>query len=304
MAAMHAAHARWHPREWLAWLGIGLGWCLSRAPWAIQRRIGALLGGMLGTLARRRRRTIARNLALCFPDLDDRARDDLLRNNLRDTGIGLFEFLRAWWGRPLPDGAAECVGLEHLREARAGGHGVLLVSAHFLHIEMAARLLAREVPFAALYRPHDSAAMEWAVARSRTRYTVATFPRGELRPVVRFLKAGGVLWFAPDQESRRGESVFVPFFGRPAWTLTSTHQLARLGQAVVLPFLHERLPDGRYRLEIKPPLAGFPSMDPIADTARVMATLEEGIRRAPSQYLWLHQRFKTQPGLDRGALYR
>src|SRR5690606_449569 len=81
-----------------------------------------------------------------------------------------------------------------------------------------------------------------------------------------------------------------------AWSLTSTHQLARLSGAAVLPFLHRRRADGRgYVLELKPALAGFPSDDPVADTARVMAAVEEMVRAAPAQYLWIHKRFKRQP---------
>ena len=89
--------------------------------------------------------------------------------------------------------------------------------------------------------------------------------------------------------------MFVPFFGKPAWTLTSTHQLARLTGAAVLPLFHRRTPEGRYELEIGEPFADFPTADPVADTARVMAALEALIRREPAQYLWIHQRFKTQP---------
>jgi len=89
--------------------------------------------------------------------------------------------------------------------------------------------------------------------------------------------------------------VFVPFFNRPAWSLTSTHQLARLGGARVLPLFHERLDDGTYRMEIGAPLADFPGIDPVHDTARIMALMESQIRRVPAQYLWIHKRFKTQP---------
>jgi Kdo2-lipid IVA lauroyltransferase/acyltransferase len=103
------------------------------------------------------------------------------------------------------------------------------------------------------------------------------------------------LWFAPDQETRRGESVFVPFFNQPAASLTSTHQLARMSEAKVLPFFHRRLDDGSYELEILPALENFPSADATADTARVMHTMEQLIRRAPEQYLWVHQRFKRTP---------
>ena len=243
-----------------------------------------------------RRRVAAENLRRCFPELDDDARRKLLRAHFDSLGLGVFEFLRAWWGRLPPlDRRCTLTGLENLRAAQAGGHGVILVSPHFTTLEICVRLLTRDVALAGMYRPHDSPALEWAVKRARARYTLAMYARDELRPVLRHLKTGGVLWFPPDQESRRGESIFVPFFGQPAWSLTSTHQLARLSQAAVLPLFHERLPDGGYRLEIGAVLSDFPSDDARADTARIMALMEAQIRRVPEQYLWIHQRFKRQP---------
>jgi KDO2-lipid IV(A) lauroyltransferase len=89
--------------------------------------------------------------------------------------------------------------------------------------------------------------------------------------------------------------VFVPFFGRPASTLTSTHQLARLSGAAVLAFAHERRDDGGYSLRLSPAFAGFPTADATADTARVMADIEAMARAAPAQYLWIHRRFKRHP---------
>ena len=121
------------------------------------------------------------------------------------------------------------------------------------------------------------------------------FGREELRPAIRHLKQGGVLWFAPDQETRRGDSVYVPFFGRPASSLTSTHQMARLSGASVLAFAHERRADGTYALRLSPPFDAFPTSDATADTARVMAAIEDIARAAPAQYLWIHRRFKRQP---------
>jgi KDO2-lipid IV(A) lauroyltransferase len=283
------------PRNWPAWLLIGLGWTVARWPLWLQRALGPALGWLLFHLLRARRRAAATNLALCFPELDDQARAALLRRNFRELGLGLFEFLRAWWGRLPAPGECELDGLQHLEAARAGGRGAILVSAHFTTLEISMRLLCQHIPLAGMYRPHEQPAMEWAVKRGRLRHAVAMFARDELRPALRHLKQGGLLWFAPDQETRRGDSVFVPFFGQSAWSLTSTHQLARLSGAAVLPLFHERLADGRYRINILPMLEDFPGTDATADTARVMATLEALIRRCPSQYLWLHQRFKRQP---------
>lgn len=284
------------PRHWPAWIGIGLVCVLARLPLSLQRALGRGFGALLPLLLRRRVGYARRNLELCFPELDPAARARLLRANLASTGIGVFEFARAWWGSVAPlRRELRVTGLEHLEAARAGGRGVMLISAHFMTLELCGRLLCDHVALAGMYRPHEQPALEWAVRRGRLRYASAMFTREELRPALRHLKQGGALWFAPDQDTRRGESVFVPFFGRPAWSLTSTHQLARLSGASVLPFFHRRREDGGYDLEIQPALAEFPSQDAVADTARVMQAIEAMIRRAPEQYLWLHQRFKRRP---------
>jgi KDO2-lipid IV(A) lauroyltransferase len=284
------------PRHWPAWCGVGVLWLLAQVPWPLQRALGRALGTLLPWVARRRHRVAQRNLALCFPDLDAGARARLLRDSHRALGVGLFEFARAWWGSVAPmRRGLEVRGLEHLTAAQAAGRGVILISGHFMTLELCGRLLCDHLALAGMYRPHENAVLEWAVKRGRLRYASAMFTREELRPAIRHLKAGGALWFAPDQETRRGDSVFVPFFGRPAWSLTSTHQLARLSGAAVLPFFHRRRDDGTYELEIQPALERFPGRDARVDTARVMAAIEAMVRRAPQQYLWLHQRFKRRP---------
>jgi KDO2-lipid IV(A) lauroyltransferase len=269
---------------------------LARAPWPLQRGLGRALGAGLRVALGSRRRVAARNLALCFPELDATARERLLRQNFAALGTGLFEFARAWWGSLAASRRGlQLEGLEHLEAARAGGRGVILVSGHFTTLEICGRLLCDRVPLAGMYRPHAQPVLEWAVKRGRLRYAVAMFGREELRPAIRHLKAGGVLWFAPDQETRRGDSVFVPFFGRPASSLTSTHQMARLSGATVLAFAHERRADGGYSLRLSPAFAGFPTSDAVADTGRVMAAIEAMVRGVPAQYLWIHRRFKRQP---------
>lgn len=284
------------PRDWPVWIGVGIGWLLARLPWSLQRVLGRGVGAFMRGTMRHRRDVVARNLALCFPELDATQREQLLRENFASVGIGLFEFARAWWGSVAPmRRSVRITGLEHLRAAQADGRGVMLISGHFMTLELCGRLLCDHIELAGMYREHDQPALEWAVKRGRLRYASAMYTREELRPALRHLKHGGMLWFAPDQETMRGDSVFVPFFGRAAWSLTSTHQLARLSGAAVLPFAHRREADGSYTLEVRPALAGFPSADATADTARVMAEIETMVRAAPTQYLWLHQRFKRRP---------
>lgn len=292
-----AARPLWHPYGWPGWIGVAVLWLIARIPHRLALRLGAAIGPMVLLALPRRRRVLLRNLQLCFPDWTAAEHARVARENQRESGRMLASFAWGWFGSRvrvarLPMSLS---GLEHIEAARAAGRGVLLVGAHFAHLELCGRLLTQTVPLAGMYRELHDPAFEWAVRRGRLRYADQMFRRDELRAVLRYLKSGGVLWYAPDQEYRRGERLFVPFFGIPASTISATHQMARLSGAVVIGFEHRREPDGRYRLVLRPPLADFPSADASADTARVNALLEDIVRQAPEQYLWLHARFKTRP---------
>lgn len=278
-----------------AWLGVGLLWLLAQLPWGVQRLLGGVLGGLLFVTLAKRRRIAARNLALCFPERDLAARNHLLRAHFAALGIGVFEFARAWWGSITPMRRhVRIEGLAAVQAILASGRGVLLVSGHFTTLELCGRLLCDHLPVSGMYRPHDSAAMEWAVRRGRLRYARAMYTREQVLGSVRGLKRGGVLWYAPDQDMLGRDRVFAPFFGIAAGSITATHQLARLSGCAVVPFFHRR-EGSRYLIRLAPPLADFPSLDPLADTSRVNAAIEAMVRAAPTQYLWIHQRFKRRP---------
>lgn len=277
------------------WLALGVMCLGARLPWSLQRWLGRGIGAVALRLAGDRRNAARINLELCFPEKSPAEREVLLRESFRDLGIGLFEFARAWWGSVEPmRRTVRIEGLELLDDIRAQGRGVLMVSGHFMTLEMCGRLMCDHLPLAGMYRRHGSPVMEWAVKRGRLRYAKAMFTNEEVRPAIRHLKQGGFLWYAPDQDMRGKDTVFAPFFGVPAATITATHQFSRLSGSAVVPFFHRR--DGAdYVLRIGAPLADFPSADATADSARVNASIEAMVREAPSQYLWIHRRFKRRP---------
>lgn len=284
-------------------LAVALGKGLARLPWRAQLALGRVLGTLLGWLLRGRRQVAQRNLELCFPELDAAARQQLLKQSFAALGIGVFEFMRAWWGDiDSLRQRTRIEGLEGLQKLRDEGRGILLVSGHFLTLELCGRLLCDHAPLAGMYRAHDHRWMEFEVLRGRLRYAAAMFTRDELRASIRHLKQGGILWYAPDQDMRGKDTVFVPFFGIPAASISATHQLARLSGAAVVPFFHRREADG-YVLRIEAPLAPFPSDDAAVDTARVNQAIEAMVREAPDQYLWVHKRFKRRPPGE-AKLYR
>ncbi len=287
------------PRHWPAWVGIGLLWLAARLPYARLMRLGAGLGWLAARLLRSRRRIAARNLDVCFPDLAAAERARMLESSVRDSGLMLVEFALGWFGsaRAIARVPVRVEGIEHLNTAVAAGRGVLLTGAHFSHLELAGRLLVCHGParLAGMYRMHGDAAFEWAIRRARARYADAMFRKDELRATLRYLRDGGSVWYAPDQDMRGKDTVFVPFFATAASTITATHHLARLSGACVIPFFHRRLDHGGYVLRLEPPLEDFPGDDVVTDTARVNREIEQMVREAPTQYLWLHQRFKTRP---------
>ena len=286
------------PRHWAAWLGLGVIWIVARLPYRVLLALGRVMGWLAARLiGPERRGTARRNLELCFPELDEATRARLLELNLRDSGIMLVEFALAWMG----SGSAiariplTIEGLEHLEAAHAARRGVLLVGAHFSHLELCARLVSQRIRIAGMYREHEDAAFEWAIKDARLHYASAMFTKDEIRQTVRWLKTGGTIWYAPDQDMRGKDVVFAPFFGIPAATITATHHLARLSGALVIPFFHRRLDDGGYAIRLEQPLPDFPGDDAVADTARVNSCIERMVREAPTQYLWMHKRFKTRP---------
>ena len=286
------------PRHWPSWLGLAVIWLIARLPFRALILFGRALGGLTRRLPGERRHVARRNLQLCFPELDAAARERLLRAALADLGLMLVEFAFAWMGsaRALARVPVAIEGLEHLERCRAQGRGVLLVGAHFSHLELCARLVSQRLPLAGMYRVMDNAVFERAVLRARLRYAAAMFTKDELRATVKYLKGGGTVWYAPDQDMRGKDTAFVPFFGIAAATITATHHLARLSGAAVLPFFHRRRDDGRgYVIRIEPPLLDFPGTDAVADTARVNGAIEQMVRAAPAQYLWVHKRFKSRP---------
>ncbi|TAN05969.1 MAG: LpxL/LpxP family Kdo(2)-lipid IV(A) lauroyl/palmitoleoyl acyltransferase [Rhodanobacteraceae bacterium] len=285
------------PRHWPAWLGVGLVRLVVLLParWVIA--LGAAFGALVSPLLGARRKIVARNIELCFPKLDPRRRQVLRREATREMGRMLGEFALGWFASDakLAQLAVDITGLQHLAAARAAGRGVLLVGGHFSHLELCARLISRQIRIAGMYRRMDSDVFEYMVLRARLAYADTMFDKDQLRATVKYLKHGGTVWYAPDQDMRGKDCVFAPFFGIPASTITATHHLARLSGAVVMPFFHRRTPAGGYALRLEAPLDRFPSRDIVADTTRVNAAIERMVRAAPAQYLWAHKRFKTRP---------
>ena len=286
------------PRYWPTWLGLGLLRLTLLLPYPAMLWLGKWLGLLLYQLLGRRRHIVLTNLRLCFPDLTAQQRTALAKQNFVATATALFEGALSWWGASHRLQALyQIEGLEYLEQARQQGKGVILLGGHYTTLEISGRFLAFHVDgLQPIYKPARNPLFEAIMAHSRRRRFDALLPSSDMRRIVRNLKAGKVVWYAPDQDFGQQHAVFAPFFGVATASLTSTAKLAQLSGVPVVPLYSERLPGSAgFRIRLLPALENFPSGDEVADASRINALIEAQVRRVPEQYLWAHKRFKTRP---------
>jgi Kdo2-lipid IVA lauroyltransferase/acyltransferase len=297
-------HPFWHPLFWPNWLGTGTLWCLNRLPVRWQLQLGRWLGLLLYRLTPARRHVVDVNTRLCFPELDPNEHRQFVREVFINNGIGVFETAMAWWTpRERFNGRIELKGREHLDAALEKGKGILLLGAHFSTLDLGGLLFSEFYPVDAMYRRHNNPVMEDIIKKGRSRYFGQSIERSDIRSVIRALRKNRIIWYAPDQDFGLKQSVYAPFFGIPAATITATARLAKLNGSPILMLAQHRLPDGRYELELFPVVEPFPTGDDITDTTRINAEIERAIRKDPTQYMWVHRRFKTHPE-GKGHLYK
>jgi Kdo2-lipid IVA lauroyltransferase/acyltransferase len=272
---------------------------LGRLPWRTAQRVGRALGTLGWTLARRDRRRALDHLALAFPDLPDQERHRLGRDGFRHLGTVLGECLHLYHRDCAFVGSiVEVQGFEVVEQVRREGRPLVLFTGHCGNWELlGAAVNCRGVGMTVVARSLDEPEQQERLAALRARFGTPTIERGgegAVRQLLGTLRRGGALGMLIDQDSGKMEGVWVPFFGRPAFTPVGAAKIALKQKAAVVPVFIERLPDGRHCVRFQPPL-DLPD-DPIEATALMTTRIEEQIRRRPEQWVWMHRRWRRQPG--------
>ncbi|EFE6292922.1 LpxL/LpxP family Kdo(2)-lipid IV(A) lauroyl/palmitoleoyl acyltransferasee [Escherichia coli] len=287
-----------HPRYWLTWLGIGVLWLVVQLPYPVIYRLGCGLGKLALRFMKRRAKIVHRNLELCFPEMSEQERRKMVVKNFESVGMGLMETGMAWfWPDRRIARWTEVIGMEHIRDVQAQKRGILLVGIHFLTLELGARQFGMQEPGIGVYRPNDNPLIDWLQTWGRLRSNKSMLDRKDLKGMIKALKKGEVVWYAPDHDYGPRSSVFVPLFAvEQAATTTGTWMLARMSGACLVPFVPRRKPDGKgYQLIMLPPECSPPLDDAETTAAWMNKVVEKCIMMAPEQYMWLHRRFKTRP---------
>ncbi len=287
----------WTPRYWPVWLGMGLLRLVCALPHQTALAVGSTIGRVAFRLAASRRAIVRRNLELCFVNFTPDEIDKLTHEHFKALGMSLIEMGLGRWASDQHLASITTIkGVEHLQSAIDAGEGIIFLSAHFTTLEISGRVLAlHSPPFDAVFRKARSDFITELQRSGRERAAHDTIEKRDIKKMVRSLRAGRPVWYAPDQSYKLKGSEVLEFFGVPTMHTTATSTLARLGKAVAVPFFPRRLADGSYELRLLAPLENFPSNDPVADTKQYVQLLEEQIRRCPEQYFWVHRKFKDLP---------
>ncbi len=269
---------------------------LAKLPLSWVRGFAALIGRVLFVLAAPRRRVVEKNLLLCFPELTVKEREKLARESF-------IYFCQAWLDRSWLWHAPRSVLEKRLKlhgavQELQGTTPTIIFGPHFYGLDAAATAIGMNTPrlFTSIYTPLPDKRLDAWITAGRVRF-------GDVRMFNRFdgvknnlsgLRAGGILYLLPDMNFGPQESIFVPFYGIQAATVPSLPRFARLGKAKVVPVIPRMTPWG-YDVEVHPAWQNYPTADVEADTALMNARLQGYIDTMPSQYYWVHKRFKTRP---------
>jgi len=270
-------------------------------------RVFSALGGLAGRFLGRDRRRAEDNLAAAFPEVPGLVRQAMVRAMFKNLGRNVYEFLTLEGStkEELLDLVERVEGIEHMQRAYAQGRGVVVITGHIGCWELIpAHFAARGYPVEVVGRRMRVARLDQRLTEIRESLGVSTIDRdANPRRMLEMLRRGTCLGILIDQHTSV-PGVYVPFFGRPAFTPTAAAKLALLTGAPILPmaiYLNQR---GRHVVHVLPPVSVPEQSGSREDlvnelTARCSAAIEDLVRIDPKQWVWFHHRWREPEEVDR-----
>lgn len=271
---------------------------LGRCSLASLHRFGAWAGLATYWLSPRYRQRLQENMARGLGRAPTRAE---LHANAAETGRMMLE-LPFIWQRPFEDIQAhilELVGWEKVHQMLAEGDAMIALTPHMGCFEITSLHAGTFMPMTILYRPPKQAGIEPILRAGRTRGQLSLAPAdlSGVRSIIKGLRQGVSTGLLPDQAPGKGEGIWQPFFGKPAYTMTLAARLSEVKKTRVLLFWGERVSGRGWRLHcFEPEEAITGTLEERA--AAINRALEALILRCPTQYLWGYNRYKTPAGAN------
>lgn len=285
-------------RNWLEYIPFILTAQLVRG---LPRRMALHLGRRLATLGRwiqPRRVTLARsNLQQAFPEKSPAEIDVILHQMYGHLGASFAEMLRL--DRISPADLRDhytLIGKEHLDAALACGRGGILLTGHLGFWEAGNVIFSRHgYPIAVVAKPMRNPLVDRYFRRMREAggsYLIDSHKGA--RRILKALQSNHLVGVLMDQHAGKRQGIAVPFFGRPAWTTPIIAEMAMKYRVPVIPAFARRTADDCHQVIVEPHffLEGSGSEAVRTNVARLNLIIEEAVRRNPSQWFWVHRRWR------------
>ena len=264
-------------------------------------RMGAFLNLIAPLVMKRRIGIVKKNLELSFPNASEEERITWQKQHIRALCQSIVDRGLIWYGdEERIKEQVNLINFHYLADAQKNNEKIILLAPHFIGLDVAASRMTMIVKeSASIYTAQRNESIDSIIRKGRARFnTVHLIERKDgVRSMIRYLRQGFPVYYLPDMDFGRKGSVFVPFFGIPVATLPTTAVLAEKFGATIIPiYSHWNRETGHYDVEVLAPLENFPGDKSVEEaTAYVNEYIEKLILRDPSQYYWVHRRFKTRP---------
>ena len=282
------------PSYLLTWLGTGFLYVLTFCPIKIQLFLGGQLGSILLFISPQRKNITQINLQLCFPEKTQIELEKMVKEVFKDIGKGLIETGIAWWksDRFIDKLITKKTDFEQLD---SNNEGCLILLKHSTHAELDIRIISRLLRVGGMYKTQTNKVMNYLMIKARNKYLIGTVTNRQTRRGLKWLRNGLKFLYAADQDYGTKGSEFVPFFGIQAATITLPSDLFKKGTRVY--FFNVIRVNSSYEIT----LSEFSQQTDKDGFLNEMNNFyQKAILETPTQYFWMHRRFKTRPEGEEG----
>ena len=284
-----------HPKFIPTWILILLMRVGVFIPFKAQVFIGKIIGNLLYPFMSRFRSIAYTNISNCFPNKKQSQVNTLVKRHFEAIGVSLFETANAYYGSDNKISKLLTISNEQLfKDALKEEGGIILLCSHFMPLMLGSRALLLNHTIANIYRPQNNKLFDRIMVKGYKKNGAVMIKSTDTRSIIKAINNSLPIWYAPDQDLGKNNSVFAPFFGIQTATASATSRLAKNNNTRVIPYSFVRTKNG-YSMSFEKPISNYPSNDPVQDATVVNKILEKQIKKSPEQYLWVHRRFKTRP---------
>jgi len=282
------------PSYLLTWLGTGFLHVLTLLPIKIQLFLGGQLGSILLFISPQRKNITQINLQLCFPEKTQIELEKMVKEVFKDIGKGLIETGIAWWksDRFIDKLITKKTDFEHLD---SNNEGCLILLKHSTHAELDIRIISRLLRVGGMYKTQTNKVMNYLMIKARNKYLIGTVTNRQTRRGLKWLRNGLKFLYAADQDYGTKGSEFVPFFGIQAATITLPSDLFKKGTRVY--FFNVIRVNSSYEITLD---EFSQQTDKDGFLNEMNNFYQKAILETPTQYFWMHRRFKTRPEGEEG----